>query len=417
MTADRDQDRASDDDGRNDGEDRPDTRPRSAHGDDGHDHDDREPDEDKGKRDDDDDDDDGDEDQDDHDGRPPLYKRPLFWLIFGVVAIVLIVGGLLFWLHARKFESTDDAFVDAHVVRLAAQVSGQLTAVANVDNRHVEAGALLATIETDATQATVEQARAQWLQAEAQIEQARAQVTSAQAQRAQAVAEAVQPEAQAAKAQADLKRYVALRQIDAAAVAGTQIDQARAQADSSAGQAAAARRAIDNADAQIAVAEKQVKSAQAQKAGAQAQIDSAKVTYGHLDIRAPVAGQVVNRSVNVGSYVQAGSQLMAIVPDRMWVTANFKETQLALMRLGQPVDISVDAFPDVHFVGHVDSIQRGAGQAFALLPPQNATGNYVKVVQRVPVRILFDRRNRNDPDLHHYAIGPGMSVVPTVRVR
>jgi membrane fusion protein, multidrug efflux system len=135
-----------------------------------------------------------------------------------------------------------------------------------------------------------------------------------------------------------------------------------------------------------------------------------------LRITAPVDGQVVNRQVNIGSYVGPGSQLMAIVPDRMWVTANFKETQLELMRIGQPVEIRVDAYPGVKFRGHVDSIQRGAGQAFALLPPQNATGNYVKVVQRVPVRIEFDR-GRDDPDPRRYPIGPGMSVVPTVKVR
>jgi membrane fusion protein (multidrug efflux system) len=359
-----------------------------------------------------DDDEGDDEDEDEDDGKPPLYTRPLFWLILIVVAIVLIVGGTLFWLHKRQYESTDDAFVDAHAVRLAAQVSGQLTAVAGADNRHVEAGALLATIEADATQAQVAQARAQALQADAQIQQAQAQVISARAQRAQAVAQAVQPEAQAVKAVADLKRYLALRQLDAAAVAGTQIDQARAQADSAAGQAAAARRGIDDASAQIAVAEKQVKAARAQKAGALAQIASAHVTFGHLDIRAPVSGQVVNRNVNVGSYVSPGTQLMAIVPDEMWITANYKETQITRMRIGQPVAIRVDAFPGVDFEGHVDSIQRGAGQAFALLPPQNATGNYVKVVQRVPVRILFDR-----PDPRRYAIGPGMSVVPTVKVR
>jgi membrane fusion protein (multidrug efflux system) len=357
-------------------------------------------------------DDDEEDDEDEDDGKPPLYKRPLFWVILIVVAIVLIVGGTLFWLHKRQYESTDDAFVDAHVVRLAAQVSGQLTAVAGADNRHVEAGALLATIEADATQAQVAQARAQALQADAQIQQAQAQVISARAQRAQAVAQAVQPEAQAVKAVADLKRYLALRQLDAAAVAGTQIDQARAQADSAAGQAVAARRGIDDASTQIVVAEKQVKAARAQKAGALAQIAAAHVTFGHLDIRAPVSGQVVNRNVNVGSYVSPGTQLMAIVPDQMWITANYKETQITRMRIGQPVAISVDAFPGVDFRGHVDSIQRGAGQAFALLPPQNATGNYVKVVQRVPVRILFDR-----PDPRRYAIGPGMSVVPTVKVR
>ena len=146
-----------------------------------------------------------------------------------------------------------------------------------------------------------------------------------------------------------------------------------------------------------------------------AQIAQARVTLGNLELRAPVAGQVVNRSVNVGSYVSPGTPLMAIVPETMWVTANFKETQLALMRPGQPVSIKVDAYPDVEFRGHVDSIQRGAGQAFSILPPQNATGNYVKVVQRVPVRIAFDLKNGPDP--RKYPIGPGMSVVPTVKVR
>lgn len=124
---------------------------------------------------------------------------------------------------------------------------------------------------------------------------------------------------------------------------------------------------------------------------------------------------MVNRSVNLGSYVGPGTQLMAIIPDHVWITANFKETQLQHMRVGQPVTIKVDAYPDVEFRGHVESVQRGAGQAFALLPPQNATGNYVKVVQRVPVRIAFDATQGADP--RNYPIGPGMSVVPTVKVR
>jgi membrane fusion protein, multidrug efflux system len=351
------------------------------------------------------------------DSGPPLYKKPVFWIILIIVAVVLIVGGTLFWLHKRQYATTDDAFVDAHIVRIAAEVQGKLTRVADIDNRHVNAGALLATIEPYASAATLDQAKAQAVQADAGIQQARAQVVSAQAQQRQAEAQARDPEAQAAKAAADLRRYLALQKLDSAAVSGTQIDQAREAAKSSAAQAAAARRAVDNAAAQVAVAEKQVRANQAQREAAEAQIRSAQVTVGHLDIRAPVSGQVVNRSVNLGSYVSPGTQLMAIVPDTMWVTANFKETQLTHMAIGQRVAIQVDAFPDVAFDGHVDSIQRGAGQAFALLPPQNATGNYVKVVQRVPVRILFDRPRRDSPDPHAYPIGPGMSVVPTVKVR
>ncbi|WP_454886964.1 HlyD family secretion protein [Sphingomonas oryzagri] len=360
---------------------------------------------------------DAEEDDEEEDSGPPLYKKPIFWIILVIVAVVLIVGGTLFWLHKRQYATTDDAFVDAHIVRIAAEVQGKLTHVADIDNRHVKAGALLATIEPYASAASLDQARAQAVQADAGVQQAEAQVVSAQAQQRQAQAQARDPEAQAAKAAADLQRYLALERLDPAAVSGTQIDQAREAAMSSAAQAAAARRAVDNATAQVAVARKQVKANEAQKQAAEAQIRSAQVTVGHLDLRAPVSGQVVNRSVNLGSYVSPGTQLMAIVPDTMWVTANFKETQLTHMSIGQRVTISVDAFPDVVFDGHVDSIQRGAGQAFALLPPQNATGNYVKVVQRVPVRILFDRPRRDSPDPHAFPIGPGMSVVPTVKVR
>ena len=172
---------------------------------------------------------------------------------------------------------------------------------------------------------------------------------------------------------------------------------------------------MDDADAQVAVARRAVSAAGAAIDAKKAEVKQAQVTVGDLRLTAPVSRQVVNRQVNVGSYVAPGTQLMAIVPDRMWVTANFKETQLALMRIGQPVDIAVDAFPDVKFRGHVDSIQRGAGQAFSILPAQNATGNYVKVVQRVPVRIEFDLQHGADP--RKYPIGPGMSVVPTVKVR
>jgi membrane fusion protein (multidrug efflux system) len=360
----------------------------------------------------------GDEDEDEEkDSGPPLWKKPLFWIILIVVSAVLIVGGTLFWLHKRQYATTDDAFVDAHIVRIAAEVQGKLTQVADIDNRHVQAGTLLATIEPHASAASLDQAKAQAVQADAGIQQAEAQVVSAQAQQRQAEAQAHDPEAQAAKAAADLRRYLALEKLDSAAVSGSQIDQAHEAAKSSAAQATAARRAVDNAAAQVAVAQKQVKASQAQKEAAEAQIRSAQVTVGHLDLRAPVSGQVVNRNVNLGSYVSPGTQLMAIVPDQIWVTANFKETQLTHMAIGQRVTISVDAFPDVEFDGHVDSIQRGAGQAFALLPPQNATGNYVKVVQRVPVRILFDRPRRDSPDPHAYPIGPGMSVVPTVKVR
>ena len=361
-------------------------------------------------------DDDGGRQPDDTDKKPPIYKRPLFWIILIPLVVALAIGGTLYYLHARKFVTTDDAFVDAHIVRIAAQNAGQLVQVADLDNKHVEPGRLLATIEPSGPETQLAQAQADVQQAQASYQQSLAQVDAARAQRRQAAAAAQQPLADAIKAQQDLARYAALLRLDPNAVAGQQLDQARANARSTAAAAAAARRQVDAADAQIAVAARGARAVQATIGARQAAVRQASVTLGDLRLTAPVAGQVVNRQVNLGSYVAPGTQLMAIVPDRMWITANFKETQLALMRRGQPVTIKVDAYPDVEFHGHVDSIQRGAGQAFALLPAQNATGNYVKVVQRVPVRIEFDRAG-GAPDPLRYPLGPGTSVVPTVKVR
>jgi len=347
--------------------------------------------------------------------KPSLFSKPLFWIVLISVVAVLVIGTLLYWLNARQYESTDDAFIDAHIVRIAPTVTGTLKQVADVDNRHVEAGHLLAVIEATGTEARVSEAGANVKQAEAQFEQSRAQVAAAEAARAQAAAQARAPLATAAKAAEDLARYQALQRIDPNAVAGQQLDAARAQARSTAAEAAAARSQIDSAAAQVAVARRQVGASQALIESRRAQATQARVTLGDNRLVAPVSGQVVNRQVNLGSYVGPGTQLMAIVPDHVWVTANFKETQLRRMKIGQPVTIRVDAYPDVEFKGHIDSVQRGAGQAFALLPPQNATGNYVKVVQRVPVRIEFD--TKDGPDPRKYPLGPGMSVVPTVKVR
>jgi membrane fusion protein, multidrug efflux system len=348
--------------------------------------------------------------------KPSLFKKPLFWIILIAVVAATVIGGTLYYLDARQYESTDDAFVDAHIVRIAAQNPGQLIEVADLDNRHVDAGRLLAVIQPSGPEAQLSEAKANVAQAEAQVQQALAQVSAAMASRAQAAAQARVPLANADKAQQDLARYRALERLDPNAVAGQQLDQARAAAQATAADAAAARRQVESAESQVAVAQRQVKAAEAVVKARKAAVDQVGVTLGNLRITAPVSGQVVNRQVNIGSYVAPGAQLMAIVPDKVWVTANFKETQLELMRIGQPVDISIDAYPGVTFKGHVDSIQRGAGQAFALLPPQNATGNYVKVVQRVPVRIVFDRGD-GAPDPARYPIGPGMSVVPTVKVR
>ena len=347
--------------------------------------------------------------------RKPIFARPGFSVVLVLVLGTLAVAGTLYWRDARQYESTDDAFVDTHIVRLAPTVAGTLSQVADVDNRHVTAGTLLAVITPSGPEARRAEAEAGVAQAIAEAETARAQLLAARATAAQAAAQARAPLAAAEKAASDLNRYETLHRIDSAAIAGQTLDAARATARQSAAEAAAARNQVAAAEANIRVVERQAQAADALIAARRAAVRQAEVTLGDLRLTAPVSGQVVNRSVNLGSFVAPGTPLLSIVPDRIWVTANFKETQLKDMRPGQPVKIRVDAFPDVEFAGRVDSIQRGAGQAFALLPPQNATGNYVKVVQRVPVRIEFDLAHGPDP--RKFPIGPGMSVVPSVKVR
>jgi membrane fusion protein (multidrug efflux system) len=290
---------------------------------------------------------------------------------------------VLWWLHERHFEDTDDAFVDAHIVHLSPQIAGQVTAIHVQDNQLVHRGDPL--VDIDAADA------------EAKAAQVAAQKAQAEKQRDQAVATEKGAAAQAENAERDLARYRQLQQTSPLAVAQQQIDQAVA-----AERNAAAQR--DAAQAQIASAEAQIKVFNAQ-------IATTELNLGYTRLVSPVDGHITQRSAAVGNYVTPGQELMAIVPTELWVTANFKETQLAHMQVGQKVTIEVDACPGKIFHGHVDSLQRGAGQAFAILPPENATGNYVKVVQRVPVKILIDDPPGDCP------MGPGMSVEPTVTVR
>jgi membrane fusion protein (multidrug efflux system) len=342
--------------------------------------------------------------------KPNPLKNPKVLIIGGIVLVVLVIGGSLYWLHARQFVSTDDAFVDTHIVRLAPQVSGEVTRVLVADNAVVRAGQVLVEIDASTVRAQLDQAQAQRGQAIAQIGQAQAQVGVSQASYHQARDQAAGLTAQAAQANSDARRLTSLQATTPRAVAAQQVDQTVAQAKQTTAQRDAALRQAEGAAAQIKAARTQIQGAKAVLAAADATISENQITLGRTSIVAPVAGYVSQKTVAAGGYVQPGQQLMAIVPLEMWVTANFKETQLKNMRVGQPVDMSVDACP-VKLHGKVNSIQRGAGQAFALLPSENATGNYVKVVQRVPVKITFEDVPRTCP------LGPGLSVSPTVKVR
>jgi membrane fusion protein (multidrug efflux system) len=205
---------------------------------------------------------------------------------------------------------------------------------------------------------------------------------------------------------------VRFRNVDPDAVSKRQADSAYADARSAKARLDAARASANATAAQVKAAQAQVRVAQANIETARANNAAVELQLSYTHVVAPIAGRVTRRSVDVGNVISIGQPLLAIVSNDLWVTANYKETQLTKMTVGQVVDVKVDAFPDVSFSGHVDSIQRGTGSFFSMLPAENATGNYVKVVQRVPVKIRFDRPE----DLARYAIGPGMSVKPDVQL-
>ena len=340
-----------------------------------------------------------------------LLQRPLLLAIGAVLFVAVVIAALVWWLNARKFETSDDAFIDTHIVRLAPQIAGRVTKVLVDDNALVQAGQTLVTIDSADAETRVAQNQAQKAQAQTQVDNALAEIRVNEAAYHQAQADVAAATAQADNAARDLARYQTLLRVNPAAVAQQQFDQAETAARQTAAQRDSAAKAAASRLAQIAASRTQVAGGRAQVNAAQAGLNAANINLGYNRIVAPLAGHVAQKTVAVGNYVQPGTQMMAIVPLRIWVTANFKETQLAHMRVGQHVDVRVDACPSDSITGHVDSIQRGAGQAFGILPPENATGNYVKVVQRVPVKIVLD----HVPD--HCPLGPGMSVEPKVRVR
>ena len=340
----------------------------------------------------------------------PLNRRVTL-LVGAVVVCVLVLGALIWWLNARNYESTDDAFIDAHIVRMAPRIAVQVAQVLVHDNELVAAGDLLVEIDRADPQSRLTQVTSQSVEAQTQLAQARAQLPASEAAYGQALANASAAQAQAAKAVRDLARYQSLHESNPKAVSQTQLDQIATAAQNARAQRDAADQQVRSAAAQRDVTQVQITGAEARIKTLNAQVEEAQLNLGYTRIVAPFAGHVTQKSVAVGSYVATGQEVLAIVPLDLWVTANFKETQLALMRPSQRVEVAVDACPNAKLPGHVDSIQRGAGQAFALLPAENATGNFVKVVQRVPVKIILERVPRDCP------IGPGMSVEPKVRVR
>jgi len=334
------------------------------------------------------------------------------WLLATVAAglvLVAAIGGLLYWLNVRDYESTDDAFVAARSFSIAPKVGGYVTEVPVTDNQHVNAGELLARIDNRDYVIAVDQAKAQVAVGQANIDNIQAQIDSQHQQIDQAKAQLDQAQAQLQFAQEEEARAKDLVEKGAGTVQREQ--QTHSDLQSQQANTSRAKAALIAAQLGVKTLEAQLESARAALQQAQAQLDQANLNLQYTSVTAAQSGRVVKLSGAVGTLATAGQSLMMFVPDDIWIVANYKETQLRYMRPGQPVEFTIDAYPDRKLTGRVASVQPGSGTAFSLLPAENATGNYVKVVQRVPVKIVVDQWPADVP------VGPGMSVVPWTKVR
>lgn len=340
-------------------------------------------------------------------------KKPL--IILGIVIVVMLLVALWFWVTTRNIETTDDAFTEADAVTISPKTSGYVTALKVKDNQRVKQGDLLVVIDPRDATAQQAQARAQLSLAQAQLHQAQAQLSLAKVQypvqKDQALAQQARAEANYQNALEDDRRQ---RRVDPRATSQRNIDAASAQLRS-------AKAELTNAQAQVEVAsqvalqirqqETNVEARQSQVEQAQAQLNQADLNLSYTEVRAPYDGFITRRNVQPGTLVQAGSSLFSLVSPEVWIVANFKESQLRRMKPGNKVEISVDAWPDLKLEGHVDSVQMGSGSRFSAFPSENATGNYVKIVQRVPVKIIIDKGL--DPAM---PLPIGLSVEPKVTV-
>ena len=340
-------------------------------------------------------------------------KKPL--IILAVVVVIMLIVGFWFWFTTRNIETTDDAFTEGDAVTIAPKASGYVVKLLVKDNQRVKKGDLLVEIDPSDNRAQREQANAQLGLAVAQLHQAQAQLALSKvqypAQRDQALADQAKAEANLLNAQADYRRQ---RGVDPRATSQRNIDSASAQLRLAQAQLQSAKAQVEVASQvalQIRQQETNVEARQQQVEQAKAQLSTADLNLSYTQVRAPYDGFVTKRNVQLGTLVQAGSSLFSLVSPEIWVTANFKESQLQHMNPGDKVEISVDAWPDMKLDCHVDIIQMGSVSRFSTFPSENATGNYVKIVQRVPVKIVIDKGL--DPN---HPLPLGLSVEPKVTV-
>jgi membrane fusion protein, multidrug efflux system len=357
-------------------------------------------------------------------GKRSFWQRKPVIVLGTAVLFGLLFYGLGYLAASLTHEWTDDAFLDADVVSVAPKVGGQVKQVHVKNNQMVKAGDLLVEIDPRDLAVLLEQKRAALKATQASLELLKAnfelrrtQIGTAEATTKQSAAEVAAAEATAEKARADLKRAEEL--IQNHTISPQEFDSAKMAASATEANLKAARERtssdqskVTEAKAQLESTRKSLEWGEAQAHQAESDVLAAEQNLSYARVTAPADGYVTKKAVEGGDYIQVGQRLMALVPRDLYVTANFKETQVEHIRPGQPVKITVDSAGNQVFAGHVESIMAGSGARFSLLPPENAVGNYVKVVQRIPVKILFEGSVKAE-----HVLGPGMSVVPSVKVQ
>ena len=354
-----------------------------------------------------------------------FHPSPLAIIIVLAVLVLLIVVGLLWWHHAKTHVSTDDAYTTGHVHQMSPRVSGQVIELNVDDNQRVHTGDQLIKLDTRDYEVALERSQANYTQAQAQILQARAAIAQAHANVQQADAGVAQARAQETQAGASYEvaginygRSSSLYGKDLRAVSKSDVDTNKSNLDATKAAFNAATANVQSAEANAAASramaesrEAELKVAEAQMVTAQAGVDDAKLQLSYCWVLAPCDGRVSRRTVEVGQRLSAGQAIMAVTENDVWVLANLKETQLQNVRVGMRCKLPIDAFPDHTFMGYVDSIQNGSGATYSLLPPDNATGNFTKIVQRVPVKLTFDADSMKG---YEDLVVPGLSVVPVI---
>ncbi len=328
-------------------------------------------------------------------GKPPQTRSKRPFIILGLVLGSVALAGVVYYLLNRGYATTDDAQIDGNIYQISPKIAGQVAQVLVSDNQHVTTGQPL--VQLDQRDQQVALAKAQ-----ADFEQAQAQLTVAQANEAQAAANVEVADASLLQAKQDYQRYHAINQ---RAISQQSLDSVTATIN-------AAKAKYDAAVQQQNGMQASIAAAQAALDAAKVAVDNAKLQLSYTTITAPADGRISQRSVRAGDVEAAGAGLMALVGDTVWVTANYKETQLPGIKPGDQATVTIDAVPGITFKAHVDSVQAGTGAVFSLLPAQNATGNYVKVIQRVPVKLVFD-----DDRVAQYGLAPGMSAEPSITLQ